>query len=51
MARIPEDELERLKRETDLVALVEAAGVELGGTGRTWWGAAPSTRIRGRASW
>ncbi|MGQ0715343.1 MAG: CHC2 zinc finger domain-containing protein [Gemmatimonadaceae bacterium] len=29
MARIPEGELERLKRETDLVALVQAAGVEL----------------------
>ena len=29
MARIPENELERLKRETDLVALVQAAGVEL----------------------
>ena len=29
MARIPKDELERLKRETDLVELVRAAGVEL----------------------
>ena len=29
MARIPDDELERLKRETDLVALVQAAGVQL----------------------
>lgn len=29
MARIPDAELERLKRETDLVALVQAAGVEL----------------------
>jgi DNA primase catalytic core len=29
MARIPDEELERLKRETDLVALVQAAGVEL----------------------
>jgi DNA primase catalytic core len=29
MARIPDDELARLKRETDLVALVQAAGVEL----------------------
>ena len=29
MARIPDDELERIKRETDLVALVQAAGVEL----------------------
>lgn len=29
MARIPDDELERLKRETDLVRLVQAAGVQL----------------------
>jgi len=29
MARIPDDELERLKRETDLVALVQGAGVAL----------------------
>ena len=29
MARIPDDELARIKRETDLVALVQAAGVEL----------------------
>jgi DNA primase len=29
MARIPDAELERIKRETDLVALVQAAGVEL----------------------
>ncbi|CAN5821603.1 hypothetical protein BH11GEM2_BH11GEM2_05750 [soil metagenome] len=29
MARIPDDELERIKRETDLVALAQAAGVEL----------------------
>lgn len=29
MARIPDDELERVKRETDLVALVQTAGVAL----------------------
>ena len=29
MARIPDAELEQLKRDTDLVALVQAAGVEL----------------------
>jgi DNA primase catalytic core len=29
MARIPESEIERIKRDTDLVALVQAAGVEL----------------------
>jgi DNA primase len=29
MARIPEEELERIKRETDLVALVRSRGIEL----------------------
>jgi len=29
MARIPKEEIERLKRETDLAALVRASGVEL----------------------
>ena len=29
MARIPDDELERLKRETNLAALVRSRGVEL----------------------
>ena len=29
MPRIPEDELERIKRETDLAALVRSRGVEL----------------------
>ena len=29
MARIPDDELARIKQETDLVALVQAAGVAL----------------------
>ncbi len=29
MARIPDDELERLTQETDLVALVQGAGVDL----------------------
>ncbi len=29
MARIPDDEIERLKRETDLAGLVRASGVEL----------------------
>ena len=29
MARIPEEELEQIKRETDLVALVRSRGIEL----------------------
>ena len=29
MGRIPEDELERIKRDNDLVALVRARGIEL----------------------
>ena len=33
MARIPDDELERLKHETDLAALVRASGVELAAHG------------------
>jgi hypothetical protein len=36
MARIPERELERLKRETDLVALVKASGVALKKRGADW---------------
>jgi DNA primase len=38
MARIPDEELARLKREVDLVALVEAAGIELRRQGRDWVG-------------
>ena len=38
MARIPEAELERVKREVDLVALVEASGVKLHRQGNDWAG-------------
>jgi DNA primase catalytic core len=38
MARIPEAELERVKREVDLVALVEASGVKLYRQGNDWAG-------------
>ena len=38
MARIPEAEIERLKREVNLVALVEASGVKLRRQGRDWVG-------------
>jgi hypothetical protein len=41
MARIPQDELDRLKRETDLVALVRARGVELERHGKDLLGLCP----------
>lgn len=41
MARIPQDELERLKREVDLEELVREAGVELKGTGDNLLGLCP----------
>lgn len=41
MARIPDSEIERLKRETDLVALVQAAGVELRRHGASLVGRCP----------
>lgn len=41
MARIPEAELERLKRETELVALVRASGVALKRRGTDWVGLCP----------
>jgi DNA primase len=41
MERVPESELERLKREVDLVGLVEASGVELRRHGKDWLGLCP----------
>ena len=41
MARIPEVELERLKRSVDLVALVRRSGVELRRQGKDWAGLCP----------
>ena len=41
MARIPDDELERLKRETDLEALVRSRGVELKEQGKDLVGLCP----------
>lgn len=38
MARIPDHELDRIKRDTDLVALVEASGVKLARQGQDWVG-------------
>jgi DNA primase len=41
MPRIPEDELDRLKRETDLAALVRSRGVELKARGKDLVGRCP----------
>jgi len=41
MARIPKDELERLKKETDLVELVSSSGVELKAHGKDLLGLCP----------
>jgi DNA primase catalytic core len=41
MARIPDDELERLKQDVDLVRLVQSAGVELKRKGDSWIGLCP----------
>ena len=42
MARIPDEEIARIKRETDLVALVRSRGVELGRHGtKDWAGRCP----------
>lgn len=41
MARIPEDELERLKREVSLLDQVRAAGIELKRHGANWLGRCP----------
>ncbi len=40
-ASLPEAEVERLKRETDLVGLVEGSGVELRRHGKDWLGLCP----------
>ena len=47
MARIPDAELERLKRETDLVALVQASGVDLRRHGADLVGRCPFHEDRG----
>jgi DNA primase catalytic core len=41
MARIPENELQRLKEEVSVQRLVEAAGVELKKAGKDWLGRCP----------
>ena len=41
MARIPDDELQRLKDEVSVQRLVEASGVELKRCGKDWLGRCP----------
>lgn len=41
MARIPDEEIERLKEEVSLVRLVEASGVKLEKRGKDWVGCCP----------
>jgi len=41
MARIPETEIERIKRETDIIALVQSRGVALKQHGANWTGLCP----------
>ena len=41
MPRIPEEELERVKRETDLVALIQSRGTVLKQKGTNWTGLCP----------
>jgi DNA primase len=41
MARIPEDEIERLKREVSLVRLAEGRGIKLRGQGDNLLGLCP----------
>ena len=47
MARLPDGEIERIKRETDLVTLVQAAGVELRRHGANLVGRCPFHEDRG----
>lgn len=41
MARIPETEIDRVKKETDLVALIQSRGVSLKQSGANWTGLCP----------
>ena len=41
MARIPESEIERIKREVSVQRLVESSGVELTKAGKQWQGCCP----------
>ncbi|MFU8894708.1 MAG: CHC2 zinc finger domain-containing protein, partial [Luteolibacter sp.] len=41
MARIPETEIDRVKRDTDLIALIQSRGVVLKQQGANWTGLCP----------
>jgi len=41
MARIPEQDIERLKEEVSVQRLVESAGIELKKSGKDWLGRCP----------
>ena len=41
MARIPDPEIDRIKSETDLVALIQSRGVALKQQGANWTGFCP----------
>lgn len=49
MARIPESELDRLKREVSLVRLVESSGIDLKQHGKDYLGLCAYSRASGRA--
>jgi hypothetical protein len=50
VARIPDEEIERIKREADLAALVQESGVVLRRHGADLWDCAPSTTTASRRS-
>ena len=45
MARIPNNELDRLKHEVALVSLVESSGIELKKHGKGYLGLCPVSRV------
>jgi len=51
MARIPDDQIERLKAEVSLVRLVEARGVVLKKHGKDWLGRCPAMGVLGLDLW
>jgi hypothetical protein len=51
MARIPENEIERLRSEVSVERLVEASGIDLVRGGKDLWGAARSTRTTRPVWW